>query len=89
MVLLVSFVVVSSIQGIGTEFGHDTIAQSAGVFSPYTLVNELQVFLFDSTPGTQAPPTGNGIGLLHVLAVLVVLVGSVGAMLWRYRKVDA
>jgi hypothetical protein len=34
-------------------------------------------------------PTGNGVGLLHVVAVLVVLLGSVGAMLWRYRKVEA
>jgi ABC-2 type transport system permease protein len=77
------------VQGIGTETGHDTVAQVAGLFSPYTLVNELQVFLFDSTAGTQAPPTGNGVGVLHVLAVLVVLLGSVGVMLWRYRKVDA
>ena len=89
VVLLVSFVVVSTIQGIGTENGHDTVAQSAGVFSPYTLVNGLQVFLFDSPTGMPADPTGNGVGLLHVLAVLVVLLGSVGAMLWRYRKVEA
>jgi ABC-2 type transport system permease protein len=47
------------------------------------------VFLFDSPPGTQAPPTGDGLGLLHLLAVAVVLLGSVGAMLWRYRKVAA
>jgi len=38
---------------------------------------------------TQAPPTGNGLGMLHLLAVGVVLVGSVGAMLWRYRKLAA
>ena len=89
VVLLVSFVVVSSIQGIGTENGHDTVAQSAGVFSPYTLVNGLQVYLFDSPTGMPTEPTGNGVGLLHVVAVLVVLLGSVGAMLWRYRKVEA
>jgi ABC-2 type transport system permease protein len=89
VVLLVSFVVVSVIQGIGMDTGHDTVAQVAGLFSPYTLVNEVQVFLFDSPAGTQAPPTGDGIGLLHVLAVLVVLLGSVGAMLWRYRKLAA
>ena len=87
VVLLVSFVVVSSIQGIGTANGHDTVAQSAGVFSPYTLVNGLQVYLFDSPTGMPTTPTGDGVGLLHVLAVLVVLLGSVGAMLWRYRKV--
>jgi len=89
VVLLVSFVVVSMIQGIGTENGHDTVAQSAGVFSPYTLVNGLQVYLFDSPTGMPTEPTGNGVGMLHVLAVVVVLLGSVGAMLWRYRKVEA
>ena len=89
VVLVVSFVVVSSIQGIGTEEGHDTVAQVAGLFSPYTLVNEVQVFLFDSPAGTQAPPTGNGLGMLHLLMIAVVLLGSVGTMLWRYRKVEA
>jgi ABC-2 type transport system permease protein len=89
VVLLVSFVVVSSVQGIGMETSHDTVAEVAGLFSPYTLVNELQVFLFDSPPGTQAPPTGDGLGLLHLLAVAMVLLGSVGAMLWRYRKLAA
>lgn len=89
VVLLVSFVVVSSIQGIGMDEGHETVAEVAGLFSPYTLVNEVQVFLFDSPAGTQAPPTGTGIGLLHLAMVAVVLLGSVGAMLWRYRKVEA
>ena len=89
VVLLVSFVVVSLIQGIGTANGHDTVAQSAGLFSPYTLVNGLQVYLFDSPTGMPTEPTGNGVGMLHALAVIVVLLGSVGAMLWRYRKVEA
>ena len=89
VVLLVSYTVVAAVQGIGTENDHDTVAQVAGLFSPYTLINGLQVFLFDSPAATPADPAGTGVGLLHVLAVVVVLLGSVGAMLWRYRKVDA
>ena len=89
VVLLVSYAVVSPIQGIGTEQGHDTIAQVAGVFSPYTLLNGLQVWLFDSPSAMPTDPTGDGVGLLHLLAVFVVLLGSVGAMLWRYRKLSA
>ena len=89
VVLLVSYAVVSPIQGIGTEQGHDTIAQVAGVFSPYTLLNGLQVWLFDSPSAMPTEPTGDGVGLLHLLAVFVVLIGSVGAMLWRYRKLSA
>jgi ABC-2 type transport system permease protein len=89
VVLLVSYAVVSPIQGIGTETGHDTVAEVAGLFSPYTLVNGLQVYLFDSPTAMPTKPTGDGIGFLHVLAVLVVLLGSIGAMLWRYRKLAA
>ena len=89
VVLLVSYAVVSPIQGIGTEEGHDTIAQVAGLFSPYTLLNGLQVWLFDSPSAMPTDPTGDGVGLLHLLAVFVVLIGSVGAMLWRYRKLSA
>jgi ABC-2 type transport system permease protein len=89
VVLLVSYAVVSPIQGIGTAEGHDTIAQVAGLFSPYTLTNGLQVWLFDSPSAMPTKPTGDGVGLLHLLAVVVVLVGSVGAMLWRYRKLAA
>ena len=89
VVLLVSYAVVSPIQGIGTEEGHDTIAQVAGLFSPYTLTNGLQVWLFDSPSAMPTEPTGDSVGLLHLLAVVVVLVGSVGAMLWRYRKLAA
>jgi ABC-2 type transport system permease protein len=89
VVLLVSYAVVTPIQGIGTEEGHDTIAQVAGLFSPYTLTNGLQVWLFDSPSAMPTDPTGDGIGLLHLLAVVVVLAGSVGAMLWRYRKLSA
>jgi ABC-2 type transport system permease protein len=89
VVLLVSYTVVSPIQGIGMEEGHDTVAEVAGLFSPYTLINGLQVYLFDSPTSMATEPTGGGIGLLHVLAVVVILLGSVGAMLWRYRKVAA
>jgi ABC-2 type transport system permease protein len=89
VVLVVSYAVVSPIQGIGTEEGHDTVAQVAGLFSPYTLVNGLQVWLFDSPSAMPTEPSGTGVGLLHVIAVVVVLLGSVGAMLWRYRKVEA
>lgn len=89
VVLLVSYAVVSPIQGIGTEEGHHTVAEVAGLFSPYTLLNGLQVWLFDSPSAMPTTPTGDGVGLLHLVAVLVVLLGSVGAMLWRYRRVSA
>ena len=44
VVLVVSYTVVSTIQGIAEEVGNDTVGEIAGMFSPYTLVNGLQVY---------------------------------------------
>ena len=52
VVLLVSYTVVSTIQGIASDTGNDTVGEVAGLFSPYTLVNGVQVFLFDSPDAT-------------------------------------
>lgn len=88
VVLLVSYTVVATIQGISYDSGHGTVGQVAGLFSPYTLVNGVQVFLFDSPEATPTPPVGTGMGLAYVGATLLVVLGSVGAMLARYRKVS-
>jgi ABC-2 type transport system permease protein len=89
VVLLVSYTVVSSAQGIATETGNDTVAELAGLFSPYTLVNGLQVWLFDAPESSPAPPTGTATGLLFCLVTVVTIAASVGAMLLRYRRVEA
>lgn len=89
VVLLVSYTVVSSAQGIATETGNDTVAELAGLFSPYTLVNGLQVWLFDAPESSPAPPTGTVTGLLFCLVTVVTIAASVGAMLLRYRRVEA
>jgi ABC-2 type transport system permease protein len=60
----------------------------AGLFSPYTLVNGVQVALFDAPAATLTPPVGAGMGALYVATVLVVIGGSIGALLARYRTVS-
>ena len=87
VVLLVSYTVVSTIQGISLETGHETVGEVAGLFSPYTLVNGVQVFLFDSPEATPTPPTSDAMGVLYLVATAVMILGAVGAMLARYRKV--
>ena len=62
VVLLVSYTVVATIQGIADETGNDTVGEVAGLFSPYTLVNGVQVFLFDSPSATPTPPTSDAHG---------------------------
>jgi ABC-2 type transport system permease protein len=88
VVLLVSYTVVSTIQGISSETGHETVGEVAGMFSPYTLVNGVQVFLFDSPPATATPPTSDAMGALYLAATALTILAAVSAMLARYRKVS-
>lgn len=88
VVLLVSYTVVSAIQGISQEAGHDVVGQVAGIFSPYTLVNGVQVFLFDVPEATATPPEGTAMGLLYVGALVLTVLGSIAALLARYRRVQ-
>lgn len=89
VVLLVSYTVVTTIQGISTESGNETVGEIAGLFSPYTLINGVQVFLFDSPAATPTPPTSDGIGVAYLVATVVTVLGAVGAMLVRFRRVSA
>lgn len=89
VVLLVTYTVVASIQGISYETGNETVGQVAGLFSPYTLTQGVQVLLFDATESTPTPPDGAPMTLLYLAATAVVVLGSVGAMLLRYRRIAA
>jgi ABC-2 type transport system permease protein len=87
VVLLVSFTVVSAIQGNALTGGGHTLAEAVGLFSPFTLVDGLQHWVFSTPASTQAPPVGGGMGLAFVLVTAAALTGSVLAMLARYRRV--
>ena len=88
VVLLVTYTVVATVQGIADESGNGTVGEVAGLFSPYTLVNGVQVFLFDSPNATQTPPSTTGMGLLYLAAVVVTVLASLGALMARYRSVQ-
>lgn len=88
VVLLVSYTVVASIQGIAFGSGNDAVGEVAGIFSPYTLVNGLQYYLFDTPRATPTPPEGTAMGLLYVAATLAMVLGSAAALVARYRKVS-
>jgi ABC-2 type transport system permease protein len=87
VVLLVSYTVVSAVQGIALDSGHEQVGVVAGLFSPYTLVQGVEVTCFDAPQATPTPPSGAGDGALYLLATAVVVAGSVGALLARYREV--
>jgi len=88
VVLLVSYTVVATIQGISYDAGSESVGEVAGLFSPYTLVNGVQVFLFDSPDATVTPPSSTAMGLAYLAAVAVMVLGSLGALMARYRSVQ-
>jgi ABC-2 type transport system permease protein len=88
VVLLVSYTVVATVQGISLDVGNETVGEVAGMFSPYTLVDGVQVFLFDAPGGTPTPPTSTAVGTLYLVATALTVLGSAGAMLLRYRRVS-
>lgn len=87
VVLLVSFTVVSAIQNVAVSQHFDTLAQAVGLFSPFTLIDGLQHWVFGTPASTEAPPHGAGMGVVFLLVTAAVLAGLVYAMLMRYRKV--
>lgn len=89
VVLLVTYTVVATIQGISSETGNETVGQVAGIFSPYTLTQGVQVLLFDSPQSSPTPPEGGGMTALYLAATVLTVLGSVAAMLRRYRKVTS
>jgi ABC-2 type transport system permease protein len=88
VVLLVTYTVVATVQGISYDAGSRTVGEVAGMFSPYTLVNGVQVFLFDSPDATITPPDSTAMGLAYCAAVVVMVLGSLGALMARYRSVQ-
>ena len=89
VVLLVSYTVVSTIQGIALDSGNETVGEVAGLFSPYTLVNGVQVFLFDSPDATPTPPSSDAMGVVYLVAIALTVLGALGGMFVRYRSVTA
>ncbi|MXG91161.1 ABC transporter permease [Nocardioides sp. YIM 123512] len=88
VVLLVSYTVVTTVQGIAVGTGHPRVGEVAGLFSPFTLVNGVQRALFDVPRATPTPPAGAAMGALYVAVVVLVVAGSVAALLARYRRVS-
>jgi ABC-2 type transport system permease protein len=88
VVLVVSYTVVSSVQGIAFGAGHEKVGEVAGLFSPYTLVNGVQHLVYDSPRTSPTPPEGAAMGVLYLAATLLTVLGSTGLLVARYRRVS-
>lgn len=89
VVLVVSYTVVSTIQGIALETDAETVGEVAGLFSPYTLVNGVQVFCFDAPAATPTPPGSDSMGVLYLVVAVLTVLGALAGLMARYRRVKA
>lgn len=88
-VILVSYVVVSAVEGIAITNNRSDIALYAELFTPYNLVNSTQLWLFgvDVNPQFSDLPAPHGWqGVLFLAVLLAIVTASVGFLLLRYRK---
>ncbi|MGW7195236.1 ABC transporter permease [Streptomyces chryseus] len=87
-VLTISYGAVSTVQVIAWEQGSTGAVEWLGLFSPLTLIDGVQTAFLGATsafPGGEGPSAGSGV--VYLLAVLALIVGSYAVLMRRYRKV--
>jgi ABC-2 type transport system permease protein len=85
--LVMSYTVASSVQAIAHDQGATDVAVYAGLFSPVTLVDGIQVALFDAEASTAESPPGVAGGLLFAAVALALVAACLLVLLRRFRKV--
>lgn len=85
--LVMSYTMVSTVQGIADEQGETDVAGYAGMFSPYTLVDGIQVALLDAEKSTITGPPGATGGVAFAVAAVAFVVACLAVLQWRFRKV--
>jgi len=86
---VVSYTVVSAVQGISLETGSDSVGVVAGAFSPYTLVDGVLVWAFDTTSNTIIAPQSTVAGLGYVTVAVLTVLGAVALLVVRYRRLSS
>lgn len=84
--LLVSTGVVSAVQAITTEQGNETVGLFAGLVSPFSLVDGVQVELLGGQSSFQVPPDTTAWGLLYLVVALAVIGAGLWLLVRYYRK---
>lgn len=86
--LTITYGAVSTVQAIAWETGSPGVIKWLGLFSPVTLIDGVQTAFLGATsafPGEAGP--GAGAGVVYLLVVLALVLGSYAVLMRRYRKV--
>jgi ABC-2 type transport system permease protein len=88
-VYLISTAAVGAIQGIAENQTNFTVARWAGIFTPFDLVDGVQVWALRAKySAPEPPPSGLG-GAVFALACVAVVAGSLAILFVRFRKAGA
>ncbi|MFD3538025.1 ABC transporter permease subunit [Streptomyces sp. NPDC058662] len=85
--LLIPYGAVSTVQAVAYSTGANGAIEWMGLFSPISLIDGVQTAFLGATsafPGGEGP--GAGTGVVYLLVVLGLIVGSYAALMARYRK---
>jgi len=87
-VLLVLAGVSGAVQGIASDQGRPDVAGWAGLVSPFSLVDGVQVWVLGADTSTAQGPPGTSGGIVFVLVTLALVVCTYLLLLARYRRVS-
>jgi ABC-2 type transport system permease protein len=79
----------AALQAITLDNDKPKLAGYLGAIDPSSLVDGVQVWLFNAEPSSQAGPPGTVGGVVFLVLTLVVIFGCYGLLLLRYRRVSA
>jgi ABC-2 type transport system permease protein len=89
VVLLVSYGAVNIVAAVAWEEGNFDLAGWVGLFSPITLFDGAQVWLFEAESSAVVEPPGTLGGVVYSLVTLACIAGTYGILLARYRRLAA
>jgi ABC-2 type transport system permease protein len=85
-VYLISLTVVTIVQGIAESQTRYTVEGWAGLFTPFYLVDGVQVRLLGGAPSTPQAPPGQLGGVVFAAVCAALIVAGVGIVYARFRK---
>jgi ABC-2 type transport system permease protein len=88
-VLLFGYGAVAAVQAIAYDEGADRIGEYAGLLAPYALYRGICASVLDSSVDAITAPQGALMETAYVGVAVLILLGGLALLMWRYRKAAA
>ncbi len=88
-VLLFGYGVIAAVQGIAYEQASDRVGEYAGLLAPYALYRGISASILDTSVDAITPPQGALMETAYVAVSLLIVLGGIAMLIWRYRRAAA